>query len=519
MKRVQMVQRVREEAGLWDIIIVGGGATGLGTAVDAASRGYKTLLLEMDDFAKGTSSRSTKLVHGGVRYLEQGDVPLVLEALKERGRLIQNAPHLVHNQSFIVPYYNWWRGAYYWLGLRIYDILSGKLGFGPSNRLSARTTLEKAATLRTEGLRGSIRYHDGQFDDSRLAVNLARTSAEHGGVPINYMKVTGLLSTSRKVSGVTARDMLSGEEFEIEGRTVINATGVFTDTILQMDRSDSRPVIKASQGVHIVLDKHFLPGETAVMIPKTTDDRILFALPWYGRVMVGTTDTPVNDITDEPEAMEEEIDFILRHASEYLSKKVSRSDIRSVFAGLRPLVKTGGKENTSEISRDHCLMVSSSGLVTIAGGKWTTYRKMAEDVVDRAAVVGGLDDKVCVTKTLRIHGWDKDIAKEDPLSHYGSDRSKIKELVRKNPKLGEPLHDRFPYIKAEVVWATRNEMAMTVEDFSARRIRALFLDAKASVEMAPEVARLMAEEAGHDERWIANQIDDYKKLAKSYQIS
>lgn len=519
MKRSEMIQSVKRETGMWDFIIIGGGATGLGTAVDAASRGYKTLLLEMDDFAKGTSSRSTKLVHGGVRYLEQGDVPLVLEALKERGLLRKNAPHLVHNQSFVVPYYSWWRGPYYWLGLRIYDILSGKLGFGPSKHLSARTTLNKVPTLRSEGLRGSIIYHDGQFDDSRLAVNLAQTSAEYGGVLINYMKVTGLLKSSEKVSGVKARDMLNGEEYEIKGRAVINATGVFTDNILKMDQADVTPVIKPSQGIHIVLDKHFLPGETAIMIPKTKDDRILFALPWHDKVIVGTTDTPVDDITAEPEAMKEEIDFLLMHIGQYLSEKPSRSDIRSVFAGLRPLVKSGDGEDTAEISRDHSLLVSSSGLVTIAGGKWTTYRKMAEDVVDRAAAVAEIGDKPCITEELKIHGWDTDIDKEDPLHYYGSDKSEIKKMVREKPELNEPLHSRFPYIKAEVVWATRNEMAMTVEDFCSRRTRALFLDARASIEMAPEVARLMAEEAGYDDRWIKNQVDAYKRLAKSYQIS
>lgn len=514
-----MIQSVKDATGAWDFIIIGGGATGLGTAVDAASRGYKTLLLEMDDFAKGTSSRSTKLVHGGVRYLEQGNVPLVLEALKERGLLIQNAPHLVHDQSFVVPYYNWWRGAYYWLGLRIYDILSGKLGLGPSKFLSAGKTLNEVPTLKSDGLRGSIIYHDGQFDDSRLAINLAKTSAREGGVLINYMKVTGLLKSSQKMQGVKAKDMLSGEEYEIPGRAVINATGVFTDTILKMDEVDAKPVIKPSQGIHLVIDKHFLPGQTAIMIPKTRDDRILFALPWHDKVMVGTTDTPVENITSEPEAMEKEIDFILKHAAEYLAEAPTRADIRSVFAGLRPLVKNGDSEDTSDISRDHSLMVSLSGLITIAGGKWTTYRKMAEDVVDRASGVANLDGRQCKTETLKIHGWDKDINQNDPLHYYGSDKSAIKELVEERPELGEPLHERLPYIKGEVVWATRNEMAMTVEDFNSRRTRALFLDAKASAEMAPEVARLMAEEAGHDERWITTQVDAYKELAKSYQIS
>lgn len=519
MKRSEMIQAVESETDMWDLIIIGGGATGLGTAVDAASRGYRTLLLEMDDFAKGTSSRSTKLVHGGVRYLEQGNVPLVLEALKERGLLIQNAPHLVHNQSFVVPYYNWWRGPYYWIGLRIYDILSGKYGFGSSKHLSAQVTLNKVPTLRSDDLRGSIIYHDGQFDDSRLAINLAKTSAEQGGVLINYMKVTGLLKSFRKVCGVKAKDMLSGKKYEIQGRAVVNATGVFTDSILKMDEEDARPVIKPSQGVHIVIDKHFLPGNTAVMIPKTKDDRILFALPWHDKVMVGTTDTPVDNITSEPEAMEKEIDFILKHAAEYLSEKPVRSDIRSVFAGLRPLVESGDSEDTAEISRDHSLLVSSSGLITIAGGKWTTYRKMAEDVVDRVSEVADLNDKQCVTEELKIHGWDKNIDKEDPLHYYGSDMSEIKEIVRQKPELGKPLHSEFPYLKAEVVWATRHEMAMTVEDFNSRRTRALFLNAKASAEMAPDVARLMAEEAGHGDQWVATQVDAYKKLAKSYQIS
>src|SRR5690625_678968 len=269
MKRSEMIQSVKNETGEWDFIIVGGGATGLGTAVDAASRGYKTLLLEMDDFAKGTSSRSTKLVHGGARYLEQGNVPLVFEALKERGLLMRNAPHLVHNQSFVVPYYTWWRGPYYWLGLRIYDLLSGKRGLGPSRHLPVQSTLAEVPTLRSEGLRGGIMYQDGQFDDSRLAINLAQTSAEQGGVVINYMKVTDLLKSSGQVRGIRAKDMLNGEEYEIRGRTVINATGVFADNILKMDQADSAPIIKPSQGIHIVIDKHFLPGETAIMIPKT----------------------------------------------------------------------------------------------------------------------------------------------------------------------------------------------------------------------------------------------------------
>lgn len=519
MKRSAMIQAVEERTEVWDVIIIGGGATGLGVAVDAASRGYSTLLLEMSDFAKGTSSRSTKLVHGGVRYLEQGDIPLVLEALKERGLLIRNAPHLVHDQSFVVPYYRWWKGLYYRLGLRIYDILAGDLSLGASRFLSAEQTLGRTPTLRPDSLKGSILYHDGQFDDSRMAINLAQTSAGEGGILINYMKVTNLLKEDGNVQGVAARDMLSGREYEILGRAIINATGVFADRILAMDEADARPIIKPSQGVHIVIDKEFLPEDTAIMIPKTEDGRILFALPWHGKTMLGTTDTPVEEVSDEPEALAREIDFILKHAAQYLSHPPKQSDIRSVFAGLRPLVTNGHPEDTADISRDHSLMVSSSGLITIAGGKWTTYRKMAEDTVDRAADVAALDERPCVTEKLKIHGWSKQRRSESHLHAYGSDRQHIEAIIENEPELGQPLHPRLPYLKAEVVWATRREMAMTVEDFNARRTRSLFLDARASVETAPEVARLMAREAGHKEEWIESQIEAYKELAKSYQMS
>lgn len=518
MKRSAMIQQVRD-TDLWDVIIIGGGATGLGAAVDAAARGYKTVLLEMADFAKGTSSRSTKLVHGGVRYLQQGDIPLVREALRERSLLMRNAPHVVRDRSFIVPFYSWWQGPYYGFGLKIYDMLSGSHGLEPSKFLSSRKTIEKAPAIRSKGLKGSILYHDGQFDDTRLAINLAQTSADNGGTLINYMKVAGLLKSSRKIGGVKTKDMLTGKTYELKGRAVINATGVFSDHILKMDEPEAKSIIKPSQGVHIMVDKDFLPGNKALMIPKTTDGRILFALPWHDKVMIGTTDTLVGHVTDEPRAKEREIEFILENAGEYLTKKPTRSDVKSVFAGLRPLVQNGDTEDTATISREHLLMVSSSGLITIAGGKWTTYRKMAEDVVDQASEVADLKDRECRTKTLKIHGWTRDINSNDPLHYYGSDKPEIVELIKENPEWAKPLHRRLPYLKAEVIWTMRNEMTMTVEDFNARRTRALLLDAKASVEMAPEVARLMAAEAGHNARWIESQIDAYTKLAKSYQIS
>lgn len=516
MKRSKMLEALKNETGYWDFIITGGGATGLGIAIDAATRGFKTLLLEMSDFSKGTSSRSTKLVHGGIRYLQQGNVSLVLEALRERGLMIQNAPHLVHNQSFIVPNYDWWEGPFYGVGLKVYDMLAGKLGLGPSKHLSREKTVAYLPTIKTQGLKGGVIYYDGQFDDSRLAINLAQTSADNNGVLLNYMKVTGLIKSNDMVQGVTARDMLSGDDYEINGRVVINATGVFTDDLLKKDDPQAKSIVAPSQGIHIIIDKKFLPGDTAIMVPQTDDGRVLFAVPWHGKVVLGTTDTPVDEPSIEPVAMEEEIEFVLKHAAMYLDGNPTRNDVRSVFAGLRPLVKMGDSKHTASLSRDHTLIVNPSGLVTITGGKWTTYRKMAEDVVDQASIIAGLSPGSCVTENLRIHGWLKNLDKNDPQYYYGSDLVSIKKLVKKNPELGKKLHKRLSYIKAEVVWAVRNEMAMTVEDVLSRRTRALLLDARASVEMAPEVARIMAEEAGYDESWQKQQVSSYTELAKNY---
>ena len=516
-----MIEEIRNHTDFWDIIIIGGGASGLGAAIEASSRGYKTLLLEKYDYSKGTSSRSTKLVHGGVRYLQQGNVSLVLEALRERGLLIQNAPHLCRNQSFVVPNYDWWGGPFYGVGMKVYDMLAGKLGLGPSKILSREKTMEYLPTIEDKGLRGGVIYYDGQFDDSRLSVNMAQTAVAHGGTIANYMNVTGLLKSSNGlVQGVTVTDTLNDEEFEINGRVVINATGVFTDSIIKMDRPEAKPMIKPSQGVHIILDKEFLPGDAAIMVPQTDDGRVLFAVPWHDKVVVGTTDTPVDGPSYEPRAFKEEIDFIMTHAARYLTKDPKPEDVRSVFTGLRPLVKPPSEDgNTSAISRDHTLLVSESGLVTIAGGKWTTYRKMGEDTINQAATVAGLEVKPCVTENLRIHGWLKNVDKSDPLHLYGSDAPSIRKLYKERPELEEPLHKDLPYIKAEVVWATRNEMAETVEDVMSRRTRAILMNAEASIEAAPEVARLMAEEIGHDEAWQKEQVDTYTKLAEGYTLS
>jgi len=504
----------------WDVLVVGGGATGLGVAVEAASRGYSTLLLEQSDFAKGTSSRSTKLIHGGVRYLQQGDVSLVLEALRERGLLIQNAPHLVHHLAFVVPVYDWWEGPFYGIGLRLYDTLAGKLGLGPSRNLSREETLERIPTLEPDGLRGGVIYYDGQFDDSRLAITLVRTLADLGGVPLNYARVTGLMragSGSGSIEGVTAVDEESGREMEIRARVVVNATGVFTDEVRRMDDPGTTPMITASQGVHLVLDRTFLPGDTAIMVPHTSDGRVLFAVPWHGRVVVGTTDTPVPEASLEPRALEEEVEFLLTHAVRYLTKDPLASDVLSVFAGLRPLVG-GPDSDTAAISRDHTLLISPSGLVTIAGGKWTTYRYMGADTITQAAIVGGLPERPSVTQDLRLHGWADGVDPTEPWSVYGTDAAELETLERAKPELYERLHPSLPYHASEVVWAARCELARTVEDVLARRTRALLLDARASVEMAPVVARLLAEELGRNEEWVEDQVVEYTELARGYVL-
>lgn len=516
MIRTEMIESLRQMPGFWDIVIIGGGATGLGVAVESASRGYRTLLLEQHDFAKGTSSRSTKLIHGGVRYLRQGNISLVLEALHERGLLAENAPHLVRHQSFIVPNYEWWEGPFYGIGLKMYDMLAGKLGLRPSKILSRSETLKRIPTLEPEGLRGGVIYYDGQFDDARLAVNLAQTVVDLGGTPLNYMQVTGLQKSNNMTSGVTAMDMETGENFEIAARVVVNATGVFTDAIRNMDEPDATPIIQPSQGVHLVLDAEFLPGNAAVMVPETDDGRVLFAVPWHGKVVVGTTDTPIESPSLEPRALDSEIEFILKHAARYLTKDPTRDDVLSVFAGLRPLVKMEDEKNTAALSRDHTILVSSSGLLTITGGKWTTYRKMGEDTVAQAAMIAGLPHRPTRTANLRIHGWLKNVDDSDPLHFYGSDALSIQRMIKESPELGKPLHPNLPYCPAEVRWSVQKEMARTVEDVLARRTRALLLDARAAIEMAPTVAKIMADELKKSAQWEQQQTHDFIELAKGY---
>lgn len=508
-----------EENKEWDFIIIGGGAIGLGTAIEASSRGYKTLLLEQSDFSKGTSSRSTKLVHGGVRYLQQGNISLVLDALKERGILRRNAPHLVHDLPFIVPNYDWWEGPFYGIGLKLYDALAGKEGFGPSKLLSKEETLKHIPTIEQEGLRGGVIYYDGQFDDARLAINMAETAYEQGATLINYMKVTSLIKDDEMTCGVEAADVLTGEKYSIGAKVVINATGVFTDTIRKMDDPENQNIIVSGQGVHIVLDKSFLPGDSAIMVPQTDDGRVLFAIPWRDYIIIGTTDTPVDEFLIEPVPFESEIEFLISHAARYLDKDPNRSDVLSVFAGLRPLVKSGDSENTAAISRDHTLNISRSGLLTITGGKWTTYRKMAEDTIDQAIHLARLDYEESVTKELRIHGYHSHADEFGDLEIYGSDAISINELLHKDQKYNKKIHPLFPVTVGEVIWAVRNEMAMTIDDFLARRTRMLLKNAKAATEAAPKVAEIMANELNRDKTWIDLQLKEFDDIAENYIIN
>ena len=514
MNREQSLQQLTDGSVEWDVLVIGGGATGLGTAVDAAARGYRTALLEQGDFAKGTSSRSTKLIHGGFRYLKQGNVSLVRESLRERGLLLRNAPHLVHAIPFVVPAHGLWEKVFYGTGLKLYDVLAGRLGLGKTRLLSREETLQELPTLSPAKLTGGIHYFDGQFDDARLAICLAQTLHDHGGVAVNYCPVAALLKSNGRVCGVTARDAENGRELTVRARVVINATGVFTDAIRVLDEPSAKPIVVVSQGAHIVLDRLFLPGDSALMVPKTDDGRVLFAIPWHDHVVVGTTDTAREDKPLEPRALGAEIEFLLEHAARYLTRAPGKADILSAFAGLRPLVGAGVQ--TSRISREHALLVSPSGLVTITGGKWTTYRAMAEETVSRAETVGGWPHRPSPTRGLRLHAASDTAASAARLNCYGADSATVNELLRSSPEFSQPLHARLPYLAGEVIWAARHEMARTVEDVLARRMRALFLDARAALEMAPAVAALLAKELGQNAAWHEQQLRDFRGLALGY---
>jgi glycerol-3-phosphate dehydrogenase len=504
----------------FDVIVVGGGATGMGTAVDAASRGYSVLLLEQEDFAKGTSSRSTKLVHGGVRYLRQGNISLVREALHERGLMYDNAPHLVSSLAFVVPRYKWWEGPFYGIGLKLYDLLAGKLNLEPSRSLSPDETLAKIPNLESDGLDGGTEYHDGQFDDARMCITLARTAIDHGAVVLNHSKVVSLQrDDAGYVRGVVFQDAETGDEHLAAGSVVINATGVFANSIRRMEEPESLSVVEPSRGVHLVLDASFLRGDTAIMVPHTDDGRVLFVIPWYGRCLVGTTDEQAPEPLLEPRATEEEVEFILRNAARYLARDPEQGDVLSVFAGLRPLVRHEGQA-TKRISREHEVLVSRGGLVTAIGGKWTTYRRMAMDVMDHAIDIGGLERRPCSTETLHLHGWmdrnDVSMPQEDWLRVYGSDAQEVVAVCGEIDGGGELLHERLPYPRGVVAYAARHELARTVEDVLSRRTRFLFLDARAASECADSVSALLAAELGHGEEWATAQATAFRSIAAGY---
>jgi glycerol-3-phosphate dehydrogenase len=516
MKREDVITKIKVTK-IWDVVVIGGGATGLGIALEASTRGYSTLLVEQSDFAKSTSGKSTKLVHGGVRYLAQGNISLVREASVERGLLFKNAPHLVKNQTFIIPVYNRWNRLKYTLGLKLYDWISGRLSLGSSIFISRKEVLQKLPGIIPKNLTGGILYHDGQFDDARLAINLAQTIFDKGGYAINYMKVDGLLKDDAMVTGVMTADAETAERFTIRSKVVINATGVFVDDVLKMDNPGAKENIAVSQGIHIVLDKKFFPGDDALMIPQTSDGRVLFIVPWHDRLLVGTTDTPVRNITLEPIAQEKEIEFILRTAASYLALVPGPTDILSVFAGLRPLAGSNEKKiATKEISRSHKIMVSSSKLFTIIGGKWTTYRKMGEDMIDKVEKECGWKETISTTGLLHVHGFTDQDNFHDPLYYYGIDREPIGKMI--NETGNNWISDKLHIHRAQVIWAVTEEMARTAEDILSRRTRALLLDAKESIRIAPEIATIMAQAMNKNTNWIEEQVKSYNSIAKNYLV-
>jgi len=521
MKRTESLAQVESQQDSWDIAVIGGGASGLGVALDALSRGLSVVLLEKADFAKGTSSRSTKLLHGGVRYLAQGDVFLVLEALKERGRMMRNAPHLSGKQSFIIPIYTLWDQLKYGVGLKVYDLMAGSLRIGRSHWLSKKEVVDKIPTIQQENLRGGVVYYDGQFDDARLALSVAQTCSDMGGCVLNYTEVTGLSKDENgQITGVEALDTIGGKPLQIAAKTVVNATGVFSDAVLRMDQPGAKRSILPSQGAHLTLDLSFLGGKDALMIPETPDGRVLFGIPWQGKLVVGTTDTPRTKAEAEPKALEEEVDFILETCADYLVKPPKRSDVLSVFAGLRPLAapKEEGA-STKEVSRSHKIVVSDSGLVSLLGGKWTTFRQMGQDTVDEILKRKPSPASSSKSADLRLHGFPEATTPQGHWRVYGSDAKAIQALIEQQPALGQPLHPDYPHTRAEVVWMVREEMAQHLEDILARRTRMLFLDAEAAVEMAEPTAAIMQEETGKDDAWKNQEVEAFKAVARGYILS
>ena len=520
MKRRVILESLKTQ-GVFDLLIIGGGATGCGIAVDAASRGLKVALVEKNDFAEGTSSKSTKLVHGGVRYLEmavkkcdRAQYHLVKEALFERGVFLKNAPHLAHRVPLVTPLYSWWEVPYVYAGLVLYDLLAGRLGLGRSSLVGRKEALRRFPMLRGEKLKAGVIYYDGQFHDARMAVTLVLTAGRHGAVVANHVEALSFDKKDGRLCGARVRDLIGGEEFDIRARSVVNATGPFVDRIRQMDDPAEKPVLNAASGIHIVLSSRFVPPDTGMLIPKTEDGRVLFVLPWQGHALIGTTDTPAK-IVEHPQASEDEIAYLLRHINRYFNLSVGRGDVLSAWSGLRPLVQFDASASTAQLVREHLLMVSPSGLVTMAGGKWTSYRKMAEEAVDRVIESAGLRAaSPCRTLDLRLvgaehfspdifsaltrdYGIAADIARH--LQHSFGDQAMSVARLAASGALGQRLHPDHPYIEAEVVYAARHELAERASDVLARRVSLALLDNAAARAALPRVVELMAIEHGWDE--------------------
>lgn len=517
MNREDVLKRFHAHEGVWDVVVIGGGATGVAVAMDAAIRGLSVVLVEQSDFGKGTSSRSTKLVHGGVRYLQQGNITLVRDALRERTLLRANAPHLVHDLPFVIPCRSWWQRFFYGVGLKVYDFLAVGNSFGSSRNLSVAETMKTVPVLSRNQIKGGVLYHDGQFDDARLLISMVRTGHDAGACLLNYMRVTSLIrGKDQGVSGVNVSDAESGEEFSIRGRAVINATGPFSDAIRSMDDANQETMIAPSQGVHLVLPRAFYPGDTAIIVPKTSDGRVIFVIPWHGHAIVGTTDTPIDEACLEPMPQQQEVQFLLATVADYLERAPEPEDVLGYFTGVRPLVKGDKSARTASLSRDHVIRVSATGLITIAGGKWTTVRKMAEDCVNKAVQLHRLAAQPCSTQNHKLHGACDQVVETGERAVYGADLVHLQQLEHDQPKLAKKLSDSFGITAAQVIWAARQEMAQTVEDVLARRTRALFLDARAAVAMAPAVAALLAEELGRDAEWCDMQVNEFNQVAKNY---
>jgi glycerol-3-phosphate dehydrogenase len=526
----------------YDIAIIGGGATGLGVALDAALRGFSVILLESHDFAKGTSSRATKLVHGGVRYLAQGNIALVREALHERTTLLHNAPHIAQPLPFVMPSYKFWEAPFYGIGLKMYDALAGKAGLGATEFLNAKQTLHCLPTLQTTGLKGGVKYWDGQFDDARLALALARTAAKEGALLVNYCKATKLIHEAGKLVGLECQDQETRKKYKISAGCIINAAGVWVDDIRQQDgealqayqaitqsktaaakkQKPMQDIVAPSQGVHVVVDREFMPTDHAMLIPKTADGRVLFAVPWLGKTILGTTDTPREDLAREPEPFKEELDFILNESANYMSKAPTRADVKSIWVGLRPLVKPpeddsdNNNKSTKKLSREHTVLVSNSGLVTVTGGKWTTYRAMAEDVLEQCMSSHLLKTRPAgVTVNFPLVGAqhkDKNRIKmhsmggPQGLHSYGDEADFVDSLEGAGNIL------RPGFTESMIRFAARYEYARTVEDVLARRSRLLFLDAKQAGKLGAKVADVLETETGHDP-----QLAAFLGLARQYQ--